>query len=202
MTGVYFSRKSNRSRRTSHWLDIIEAKHFYNPFVFNFCINLSATQTYQVSPQENQSEGRRSSHTRGGCHSPFLVSSWQVTAITWAKVTSRQTVILESNEGPMSACQTCSVLTHSRRETRQGKSERAQPPSYSIQTEKIQISLSGAGSWMRDHCKLQQAPSSTPPLPPSLSHSPPPLSSSFFLLHFKADLLLRALAVALKDVAN
>lgn len=123
-------------------------------------LNISGINT------ENQSEDRRQSHIWGGCHSPFLVSSWQVTAITWANVMARQRVILEHNEGPMSACQTCSVLTH--RQTRKSESP---TPSYSIQTEKIQISLSGTGSWMSDYCELKQAPSLFAPLLLSLSSS-------------------------------
>lgn len=88
-----------------HLSDFISSKHFYDPFVLHVCINLSAAGTYQ-----HRSEERRSSPIS---HSPFLVSSWQVTAITWARVMTRQTVI---HEGSMSAGQTRGVLTISQRE--------------------------------------------------------------------------------------
>ena len=157
-TDVYFSTKK---RRTSHFYD--------HPF----SANLSATEHVRKPIR-----GQRERSDLGGCHSPFLVSSWQVTVITWAKVMSRQTVILERNEGPMSACQTCSVLTH--RETDEGVTE-SPTPSYSIQTEKIQISLSGAV--LLDERLLHTETSSlfSPPPPPSFSRSPPPPPlSSFF----------------------
>lgn len=63
---------------------------------------------------EKKIRGQQKQSDLSGFHSPFLASSWQVTAITWAKAMTRQTVILERNEGSMSGCQTGSVLTSQR----------------------------------------------------------------------------------------
>lgn len=93
----------------------------------------------------------------GSCHSPFLVSSWQV---TWVKVMSRRTVIPEHSEVPMPARQTCSFLKHSRRGSQREPDLELQHPDW-----KIQISLSGTGSWLSDYCKLKQAAH----IPPSCS---------------------------------
>lgn len=79
-------------------------------------MNLSVPKhiRYQQRDRANQRTGGEVIFW-GGRHSPFLLSSWQVTAITWAKATmARHEVILESTEGPMSECQTRSVLTHTR----------------------------------------------------------------------------------------
>lgn len=76
--------------------------------MLHVCINLSASGTHQ-----HRSEERRSGPIS---HSPFLVSAWQVTAITWVRAMTRQTVILERSEGSMSAGQTRGVLTNSQRE--------------------------------------------------------------------------------------
>lgn len=191
------AQKSTEAEKTSHWLDIIKPKAFLFPLCVPFLHKPVSNWNISGINTENQS-GRREQSYLAGYHSPFLVSSWQVTAITWAKVMTRQTVILERNEGPMSACQTCSVLTHSR-ETDEEVRE-SPTPSYSIQTEKSKYPwVEQAPGWaiMANWNKLPLYP---PPSPPSFFHSPPPLllSHHFFLLHFKASLLLGLLQLPWK----
>lgn len=141
---------------------------------------------------EKTIRGQQKQSDLSGFHSPFLASSWQVTAITWAKAMTRQTVILERNEGSMSGCQTGSVLTSQRE-----PDPELQHPDWKNPN---------IPEWNRllDERLLQTETSSPPPLSLllSLSSSSSIISFFFFLLYFKASLLLGAHAIALKDVAN
>lgn len=140
---------------------------------------------------EKTIRGQQKQSDLSGFHSPFLASSWQVTAITWAKAMTRQTVILERNEGSMSGCQTGSVLTSQRE-----PDPELQHPDWKNPN---------IPEWNRllDERLLQTETSSPPPLSLLLSlSSSSSIISFFFLLYFKASLLLGAHAIALKDVAN
>lgn len=140
---------------------------------------------------EKTIRGQQKQSDLSGFHSPFLASSWQVTAITWAKAMTRQTVILERNEGSMSGCQTGSVLTSQRE-----PDPELQHPDWKNPN---------IPEWNRllDGRLLQTETSSPPPLSLLLSlSSSSSIISFFFLLYFKASLLLGAHAIALKDVAN
>lgn len=116
--------------------------------------------------------------------SPFLASSWQVTAITWAKVMTRQRVIPERNEGPMSGCQTRSVPHEEVKES----------PTPGLQHPESKSPNIPECDRLLDERSLRTETSSffkLPPrqqLPPTLSLSlSSPLSSSFLLASFQTQ---------------